>query len=644
MSEATLRGVAHPLEPLSPEEIERAVAAVRQNVHLPPRHRFVDVYLAEPPKSVVLGRREGEAIERAAFVVVYDLAEAVTYEGIVSLADGQIRSWDRRTGVQPSITLQEFAECEEACKRNPEFQEALRRRGITDLEQVIVDPWSFGAYEGDPSEGRRLARALTWVRMGPHDEAYAHPVENLVVIVDLGTMEVVRVEDYGVIPVPREPGNYRPEAIGRLRPDLKPLEIRQPEGPSFEVRGHEVRWQKWRFCVGFTPREGLVLHTVTYEDKERERMILYRASLSEMVVPYGDVMPVHRRKNAFDAGEYRIGALANSLELGCDCLGEIYYFNAHIVDAQGSPVTIKNAICMHEEDYGILWKHFDFRLGHTEVRRSRRLVISWIATVANYEYGFFWYLYQDGTIQFEGKLTGIMSTGALGPGGKSKYGQVLNRDGLFAPIHQHFFNFRLDLDVDGPINRIYEVDLVPEEPGPHNPEHNAFYPRKTLLATELEAQRLIDPLRGRYWRIENPDVLNKVGEPVAYRLIPTTSAVLLARPEASVFRRATFATRNLWVTPYSPAERHAAGPYPNQHPGGAGLPEWTRQNRSLVDTDLVLWFTLGAPHVPRLEDWPVMPVEYCTFYLKPDGFFDENPALDVPPSVRANGREQHCRF
>jgi primary-amine oxidase len=414
MTTEVRRQVSHPLEPLSAEEIGAAVRILRDKQRLPARHRFVQVALHEPPKETVLRYREGDEIDRQAFVILLDNDEGTTYEGVVSISRGEVRSWRHVAGVQPPITLEEFAECEAACKRSAEFQEALRKRGIDDVESVIVDPWSAGAYEDN--QGRRLSRALTWVRMGPDDNAYAHPVENLVAIVDLNRMEVIGIEDCGVVPVPKEPGNYRPEDVGQLRTDLKPREITQPQGPSFEVDGHLVRWQKWQFHIGFTPREGLVLHTVAYEDGGRLRPVLYRASLSEMVVPYGDIAPVHRRKNAFDAGEYNVGALANSLELGCDCLGEIYYFNAHLADSRGNPKTIKNAVCLHEEDYGILWKHFDFRTGHTKVRRSRRLVASWIATVANYEYGFYWYFYQGGTIEVQVKLTGIMSTGALPPG------------------------------------------------------------------------------------------------------------------------------------------------------------------------------------------------------------------------------------
>ena len=196
--------------------------------------------------------------------------------------------------------------------------------------------------------------------------------------------------------------------------------------------------------------------------------ILHRAAMSDMVVPYGDPAPTHHRKNTFDGGELNFGALVNSLTLGCDCLGEIHYFDAALVDQDGKAHAVKNAICMHEEDYGVLWRHMNMRTNQTEVRRSRRLVVSSFSTIGNYDYGIFWYLYQDGTIQCEVKLTGILSTGAVPVGQTPRYGQLLNEDGLYAPIHQHFFNFRLDLDVDGPLNTVYEEHAEAEPAGPGN--------------------------------------------------------------------------------------------------------------------------------------------------------------------------------
>jgi primary-amine oxidase len=502
-----------------------------------------------------------------------------------------------------------------------------------------VDAWP-AAHFGRPEESeRRLARCVAFVRPSPGDNEWAHPVDGVIALVDLNTLEVLRIDDHGVVPVPPESGNFDVAAAAPLRDDVAPLEIIQPDGAGFTVQGRVVRWQRWRLHVGFTPREGLVLNQVGYEDGGRLRPILHRASLSEMVVPYGDPSPTHYFKNAFDAGENGVGVAASSLTRGCDCLGEIVYLDAVVNDASGRPVEIPNAICLHEEDHGVLWRHVEWRDGRGEVRRSRRLVISSFSAIGNYDYGFFWYLYQDGTIAYEVKLTGVLSTGAVAPDAQPDHG-VLVAPGLNAMVHQHFFNMRLDMDVDGVRNAVEEVWTESLPPGPGNPHGNAFRPRRKRLETELAARRTTDQASARWWEIVNPAVRHRLGEPVGYRLIPGENARPFAQPDAPVSKRAGFMHHHLWVTPYEPSERFAAGEYPSQHPGGAGLPKWTSADRPVADRDIVVWYTFGHHHVPRPEDWPVMPVATIGFTLKPVGFFKRNPALDVPPSAP---HTDHCQ-
>jgi primary-amine oxidase len=328
-----------------------------------------------------------------------------------------------------------------------------------------------------------------------------------------------------------------------------------------------------------------------------------------------------------------MGMCANSLELGCDCLGEIRYFDAQMVTSRGEPLTIKNAICMHEEDYGILWKHTDRRLNVPEVRRSRRLVISSVSTVENYEYGFFWYLYQDGNIQLEVKLTGVLSLGAAQPGEKPRYG-VLVAPQVYAPNHQHFFNVRLDFDVDGMANTVQQVDVVADEVSEANPFENAFQARPATLRSEKQARAHVNLETARSWRIVNPAVHNAVGEPVAYRFLPGDNSFPFASKNAWWRKRAGFVNYHVWVTPYREDEKYGAGDYPNQSGGGDGLIRWTEQDRPIENTDVVLWYTMGHTHLPRPEDYPVMPAAYIGFVLKPQGFFDLNPANDLPPSAK----------
>jgi primary-amine oxidase len=630
--------VGHPLDPLTEGELRDVVETLILEQGLT-RHRFAHVSLHEPEKEAVRGFKPGDPIEREALAVVYDPAADATYEAIVSVAERRVSSWERIEGVQPPVTQDEFAEAIDAVRRDPTFRQRLERRGIADPSLVHIEPWSIGAAAPEGLEGRRLVWTPCWVKSHPADNHYAHPIRGLHAIVDLRTMEVVKVEDHGVTPLPSASGNYDGEAVGSFRADLRPLDIVQADGPSFEVEGWEVRWQKWRFRIGFDQREGLVLHAIGYEDDGRLRPILHRASIAELVIPYADPSPGGYRKNAFDIGEYGLGHMTNSLALGCDCLGEIRYFDAHLVASSGDVVTIPNAICLHEEDAGLLWKHYDWTTETTEVRRSRRLVVSSIATVDNYEYGFYWSFYQDGTIEFEAKLTGIVLTAAVGHDETPRHGTLVAPE-LSALYHQHFFCARLDFDVDGPENTVYEVDCEALPWGEENPYGGAFVQVQKPLKSERDAQRVADSAAGRFWKVENPSLVNGLGQPVAYKLVPASTIAPFAQPEASISRRAAFMARHLWVTRYDASERYPAGTYPNQHAGGAGLPEWTARNRSIERADVVLWHVFGSNHVPRPEDWPVMPVERVGFQLKPLGFFDRNPSLDVPP---AGAHDRHCK-
>lgn len=622
----------HPLEPLSRDEVQQAVKILKDSAKISPTMRFVSVSLLEPGKKALRSTRA--PLPREAFVSLFDNASNSCFEATVSLEQARILRWEHIPGVQPTITTDEQAECEQAVLNSHEFKAALERHfGTSDTSLVMVDFWSAGNYGNAEERQTRLARPLCFLRSDPTDNGYARPIEGIRPVVDVNTMKVVRVEEYGQWPLPPQPGNYAASRQTSFRKDIRPLSIAQPEGPGFTIEGRVVRWQNWSVVVGFNAREGLTLHDVKYFDQGKDRSILNRASLTEMVVPYGDPSPQQFRKNAFDVGEYGMGMCANSLVLGCDCLGEIRYMDADLCNSRGEALTIRNAICLHEEDYGILWKHTDRRIpDHPEVRRSRRLVISSVSTVENYEYGFFWYFYQDGNIEFEIKLTGILSLRTLQPGEKSRYGTMIAPQ-LCAPIHQHFFNCRLSFDIDGGPNSVYRVDVSADPPGADNPHANAFSAKPTLLQTELEALSRVDTNLARSWRIENRQALNAVGDAVAYKFIPGDNCVPMAGPDAWWRKRAGFVDHHVWVTPADEKEKYAAGDYPNQGAGGDGLSKWTKQNRSIVDGDVVLWYTFGHTHVPRPEDFPVMPAAYLGFLLKPQGFFNQNPANDLPPDA-----------
>ena len=633
--------VVHPLSPLSPAELEEATALLKRERSLTDDFRFVTVTLDEPIKAQLRAWPE-EPVPRRVAILGFDRTTATVHEAIVCLTSGEIVEWRAVPGAQPPLMFEEWEAIGPLVKSDRRWQEAMRRRGVSDFELVQIDPWG-GSYvspeEDDPSR-RRVCRPLTYVKKHGEGQPYARPVDGLTMLVDLGRMAVLEVNDLELVPIPDTPGEYIPELMRaeprnrprfeELREDIKPLDITQPVGPSFAVDGHRVTWQKWSFVVGWTVREGLVLFDIAYDDRGTVRPVLHRAAIAEMVVPYGDSSPTQFRKMAFDAGEVGLGLLSTKLTPGCDCLGFIHYFDGIANDQDGNALVLENAICMHEEDVGIAWKHLDPITQTVETRRMRRLVISTIANVGNYEYGFFWYLYQDGSIELECKLNGIMQTGALRAGQKSSPYGVTIAPGLYAPNHQHFFCARLDVTVDGPRNTVTEINSEPVPTGPENPYGNAWVARETALRRESEAQRSLNADTARFWRITNPNNKTDVGAPTAYRLIPGANTRPLHQHDSPMLPRMSFTTHHVWVTPARKDEMYAAGAYPWQNPGPDGLPRWTQADRPIENEDIALWYVFGAHHVPRVEEWPVMPVDRIGFSLKPDGFFDGNPALDLP--------------
>ncbi|TLS44286.1 primary-amine oxidase [Streptomyces montanus] len=631
----------HPLAPLTPSEITAARTVLAEAGLLADTSRFAYLGLEEPEKDLLMTHARGDAIDRRVRVMLHDTAGAPAHDVVLSLTRGTIdsdRTLDAAKDGQLPVLEEEFDLVEEILATDEEWVAALRRRGL-DGARVRVAPLSAGVYADEyPDEsGRRVLRGLAFVQEHAKDHAWGRPVDGLVAYVDVLNKTVDRVIDIGPVPVPDVSANFDDPAVtGPPRTSQKPLEITQPEGPSFTLDGNLLQWENWSLRIGFDAREGLTLHQIAFHDRDqgRDRPIIHRASIAEMVVPYADPSPVRSWQNYFDTGEFLIGRMANALELGCDCLGEITYLDAVIADESGAPRTLTNAICLHEEDYGILWKHTDLWTGSAETRRQRRMVLSFFTTIGNYDYGFYWYLYLDGTIEFEAKATGIVFPSAY-PGGGYPYATEV-APGLGAPYHQHLFCARLDMAVDGAQNRVEEVDVVRVPIGPDNPRGNAFTLRRTPLRTESEAQRTADMSVDRVWHISNPGSLNSVGSPVSYTLHPEGRPTLLADPGSSIAARAAFATHHLWVTAYDPAERYPAGDFVNQHPGGAGLPAYAGANRALDGHSLVIWHTFGLTHAPRPEDWPIMPVDYTGFKLKPTGFFDRNPTLDVPSNAASS--------
>ena len=627
------QNLSHPLRTLTASEIGEAVSILKKSNKEHENSSFSYISLEEPEKKLL---KENTNLERFVKIVGVD-QKSNGFEAEINLSKKELLREEKISSkAGPTYTLAEIFKAIELTMGDKNYQKALEKRGIKDLSLIQIDPWPGGGFVNkNIKNGNRALKAISFLKDSEKDNAYARPIQGLIAHIDLTENKVVEVEDHGVVKVPEAHARYDKDGQESLRENPKEISITQPEGVGFSVEDNLISWEGWQLRASIDPIEGLALHQVSLN----ERPIFYRAGLSDMVVPYGSSDPLHWWKAVHDGTEYGFGTMTNSLTLGCDCLGEIHYLDAHKLAFDGSVETIENAICIHEEDYGVQWKHNDStQMGYNEVRRSRRLVVSSFATIGNYDYGIFWYLYLDGTIQLEIKLTGVI--------GISAYHEDIHKSGqdfkispeLASPIHQHLFNVRIDWDLDDGNNQLFETNVEPLPINNVNPEGTQFQAISSHLTRESEAQRNIAPEKSRTWKIVNPNKLNKVGSPTSYKILYGNTPTLLSNPDSPPGKRAAFAKHNIWATPFQNEERSGGGRHTVMHSGEGGLEEITAKDRNISECDLVTWLTFGVTHIPRPEDWPVMPVEYCGIHLIPVGFFDQNPTINLPPSCSSKSK------
>ena len=638
--------MTHPLDPLTPDEFRATTALLSEEHGVGEGWRYCSIEGLQPTKEALDAfESDGVVPPRVVEVLCLERATNRTFRARLDVAAGTVLSFEHVPGVQANFTVDEWEEADAVLRSHPDVVAALARRGITDLSLVFMDTWTYGdAVMPEQWKDRRIGWSDTWVRAAEGANPYAGPVNGLHCVIDLNAMELLAIEDTHTVSRPDVMGEYVPRHVpDRLkghRPPRKPLEITQPEGVGFEVDGHRLQWQNWSMRVGFNHREGMTINAVTYDDAGRTRKVAHQLSFAEMIVPYRDPSVDHYRRTAFDIGEWGLGFMTQSLELGCDCLGEIRYLDAVMHDSTGEPYTIPNAICVHEEDSAIGWKHVDHgdHGPSAEVRRQRRFVVSFHVTVANYEYIVYWRFYEDGNIECEVRATGIMVVTHVEDGQAHPHGTLVDTR-TYAPYHQHFLVARLDLEPDGRTTTVVRSETVVDPIGPDNPLGLGIRQVSTPIATEGHDDFRWESQRA--WKVVNERSLNGLGTPVAYKLVPGGAIPSFFDPASPVFQRAQVVGHTVWVTPHHPEERWPAGEFVNQSKVDHGLPEWVQQGRSTTDTDVVLWYVFGIHHITRPEDWPVMPADIVSFWLKPVGFFDRNPSLDVEPSESAPCHTDH---
>jgi primary-amine oxidase len=628
---AQAAGPRYPLDGLSTAEYWAVHDVLAASGHLTDDTYVASLLLHEPTKQVVLAWHSGMPIPREADVVL--TSGGKTFEALVDIQNRKLESYKEAPEVQAPITEAELNSISDVAIKDPRVLTALKKRGITDLTSVECEPIPLTFRVFPQEESHRIGYGDCTNQHGAY-HAWGRIIEGLYILADFGENKILNVVDTGAMPMPVEDIDFE-EAPAVSRPGTKPIVISQPDGASysFDETG-AVSWQNWHFRFRLDPRIGAVVNQVAYQDGDRLRSIMYEGSLSEMYVPYQEKNPGWSWRSFLDAGEFLYGGLIKPLNAD-DCPERAQFFTGYAPSSKGIPLRRENLGCLFERSTdNPAWRHFESGISS---RPSRELVLRTAAVLGNYDYVLDWVFQQDGTIRIAVGATGVVETEGVKEthlddmahmGDQVSYGTLVAPN-LFAVNHDHFFSFRLDMDVDGQNNSLMIDRMIPQTISSNN--RTSIWAVKPFLASaEKDGMIDLDYRKPAMLTFVNPNVHGRLGYPTGYEIMPAATAVPIVSPDDASQRVGGFALHQLWVTPYRPDERYAGGTYVSSSKGMEGLPAWTKTNRSIENTDIVAWYTLGFHHIVRQEDWPVMPTLWHEFLIRPSNFFDRNPVLTLP--------------
>jgi len=627
---------AHPLDPLTWQEYWTVLETLQENGNLDGDTRFSHINLVQPDKQDVWNWNGNTTLPRMAFATVHQGTE--TYKAVIDLRNRTLESWTALEGIQPTWLGEEFGKMSDIAKEHPDFIEAMKKRGYDDLSLIDIFFGPPGYFGTDEEIGRRIAHGHV-TDPSNFRNSWGRGISGLTIVADIHTMEIVRVVDEGIVPISETNIDFDASAIPEVREVPGPFFVHQPNGAGYSINGHVVEWQKWKFHIRPDHRVGMVISTVTYNDNDDVRNIMYEGFLSEIFVPYMDPSFGWYPRNFIDLGEYTAGGFTNPLLRGADAPDYAHYMDGLFVHDNGRPKHVPNLIAIFERESGDpSWRHNSADMG-PESRVKRDLVVRAAAVVGNYDYILDWIFQQDGSIVVRAGATGIAEAkstlqkdaveAASSDAPDDAYGRFVDPH-IVAVNHDHYFSYRLDMDIDGSDNSL-QIDRLKTQMLPEGqPRRSVWVSDPTIAATESEGKLKMMMDMPALWRVTSNSRKNHVGYPTSYQLMPGMTALTKLSSDDYPRRRAGYINHHLWVTPNHADERFAAGEFPTLSLPGEGLPKWTAANRSIENTDIVLWYTMAMHHMVRAEDWPVMPVLWHSFELRPFDFFDRNPALDLP--------------
>jgi len=635
---------AHPLDGLSEAEIGEAVSLLQAAGHTDASTLYPYISLSEPDKARVLAWQEGDPTPRA--VEVHFKTDTGAFVAEVDLTGDRVVSVEPAPG-ETMILLAEFLTAMDLATSDERFIAGLEKRGLTS-DEVFCLPLTAGRFGLDGEDGRRLMKVPCYA-LPEGSNFYAKPIEGLYAVVDLNADAVVEVFDTGVRPLPEDPWGYTEAEVeartGALRPPSNPAKLSQPGGSNVTIENGLISWDIWRFRARVDKRPGVVLSTIDVKDGDRWRSVLYQAHLSEVFVPYMDPDAGWYWRTYMDSGEYGFGIFLSPLRPGVDCPDYASYLPALVHQDDGSPLSIPDALCIFERNIGDpAWRHYEiFAQSETESvpaegRPATQLVVRSASEVGNYDYLVDYVFHQDGRIDVKVGSTGldavkgatIESMADEGAEDETRYGTLIAPN-LIAPNHDHFFNFKLDFDVDGQANTFMRTAIVPGTPEPDAPRRSFWVTETAAAETELEARYRINPMTPAMYHVMNMTAEGPLGHRPGYMIVPGNSVAygpfdFVNDPPMT---RNAYIDYTLWTTPYDRRERYAGGRFAFQSDGSDTLAARVEQDRRIADTDIVTWYTMGFHHIPHTEDWPVMSTMWKGFTLRPFNFFSHNPALTL---------------
>jgi len=635
--------IAHPLDGLTAEEYQKINKILRDQKVVDDNTLYPLIELKEPTKEEVLSFKEGDdQIDREAKVQL--TSPQGFKEAVVNITKGTVESTTQIKG-QPMVLFTEFMDALQGALANPDMIAGLKKRGLTP-EQAFCLPLTAGNFFTDEYENSRLMKVPCY-KVPEGSNFYAKPIEGLFAVYDIGKKEVLRVIDTGVIDGPKDNWGYTEKEVAErepLRPEMNPAKLSQPGGPNYKITGSHLEWDMWRMNFRVDKRPGLVVSNLDVKDGDTWRSVIYQSHLSEVFVPYMDPTEGWYWRTYMDSGEYGFGLFLSPLRSGVDCPDYATFLPATIADDKGNPLTIPNAICVFERSIGDpAWRHFEVfaqtpeKPIPAEGRPASELVVRTASEVGNYDYLIDYRLQQDGQIRIMIGATGldavkgVASTSMSDPTAAQDTAHgTLIAPNLVAANHDHYFNFRIDFDVDQPDNHFGTMDIVPAKVDAKNPRRSMWTVQHTMPKTEMEARYQLSAMKPRYFMISDPSREGYLGQEPGWMIHHGDVAYgPFDFAKDPPMKRNAYIEYSVWNTVYNINQQYAGGKYAMQSDGSDTLPQWVKANKPLMGKDIVTWFTAGFHHIPRMEDWPVMSTEWKTIHIEPHNFFAHNPALTI---------------